>query len=84
MTVIAAIGALATAAFLGYHVGRRAGSPRQTWAKRTSRPALGRLAITLIAMIAARRIQQRLRAERGAPRPTHRDWLHRSVFCVRA
>lgn len=83
MTVIAVIGALATAAFLGYHVGRRAGSPRPTWAKRTSRPALGRLTISLIAMIAARRIQQHLRAERRRA-ATHASRLVAPLDILRA
>ena len=64
MTVIAAICALATAICVGYYVGRRAGSTRPSWKKRTSRIALGKLAINLLAMITARRLQQSLRPER--------------------
>ncbi|HEX5253174.1 MAG TPA: hypothetical protein VFW69_04745 [Mycobacterium sp.] len=64
MTVIAAIAALATATCIGYHFGRRAASTPPTWKKRTSRIALGRQALNLLAMITARRIQQRFQAER--------------------
>lgn len=63
MTVIAAIAALATAACIGYYLGRRAASTPPSWKKRTSRIALSRQAINLLAMITARRIQQRFRAE---------------------
>lgn len=64
MTVIAAIAALAMAACIGYYFGRRAASTPPSWKKRTSRIALGRQAVHLLAMIAARRIQQRFEAER--------------------
>ncbi|WP_082942823.1 hypothetical protein [Mycobacterium sp. 852002-40037_SCH5390672] len=64
MTVIAVVAALATATCLGYYLGRRAGSTRPSWKKRTSRIALGRQAVNLVAMITARRIQRRLQAER--------------------
>ncbi|GAB1813123.1 hypothetical protein [Mycobacterium sp. MUNTM1] len=64
MTVFAVIAALATAGCIGYYFGRRAASAPQSWKKRTSRVALSRQAINLLAMITARRIQQRLRAER--------------------
>nr|WP_297593168.1 hypothetical protein [Mycobacterium sp.] len=64
VTVIAAICALATATCLGYYFGRRAGSARPSWKKRTSRIALGKLALNLLAMVTARRLQQSLRFER--------------------
>ena len=64
VTVIAAIAALAAATGFGYYLGRRAASIRPSWKKRTSRVALSRQAINLLAMITARRIQQRLQAER--------------------
>lgn len=64
MTVIAAIAALATATCIGYYLGRRAASTPPSWKKRTSRLALGRQAFTLLAMITARRIQQRFPTER--------------------
>ncbi|TAM67973.1 hypothetical protein [Mycobacterium sp.] len=64
MTVIAAICALTTATCIGYYFGRRAGSARPSWTKRTSRIALGKLAINLLATITARRLQQSLRTGR--------------------
>ncbi|RAU98219.1 hypothetical protein DQP58_05905 [Mycobacterium colombiense] len=64
MTVIAVIFALATATCLGYYAGRRAASTPPSWRKRTSRIALSRQAIGLLAMITVRRIRQRMRAER--------------------
>ena len=64
VTVIAAIAALAIAACVGYYFGRRAASTPPSWKKRTSRIALSRQAFNLPALITARRIQQRLRAER--------------------
>jgi hypothetical protein len=67
VTVIAAIAALATATSIGYYFGRRATSPRQSWRARTSRIALGRQAISLLAIFTARQIQRRLRAERILP-----------------
>ena len=67
MMVIAAICALATTTWIGYYVGRRAGSTPSTWKKRTSRMALGRLAISLLVLMTARRIRQSFRAERVLP-----------------
>ena len=63
MTVLAGIAALATATCLGYYFGRRAGSTPSTWKKRTSRAALGRLAISLLVLLTARRIRRTLRSE---------------------
>jgi hypothetical protein len=62
MTVLAAIAALAAATCLGYYLGRRAGATPQSWKKRTSRIALGRLAFTLLVSLTARRVRQRLPA----------------------
>jgi hypothetical protein len=64
MTVLAVICALVTALCIGYHVGRRAGATPSTWKKRTSRVALGRLAISLLVLMTARRIRQSFLAER--------------------
>jgi hypothetical protein len=64
MTALALISALGTALCVGYHLGRRAGSKPSTWKKRTSRVALGRLAINLLALMTARRIRQRFQAGR--------------------
>jgi hypothetical protein len=65
MTALAVISALVTALCIGYHFGRRADSTPPTWKKRTSRTALGRLAISLIALMIARRIRHKLVPERA-------------------
>lgn len=64
MTVFAVIAALAITTCLGYYTGRRAASTPPSWRKRTSRIALSKQAINLLVMITARRIRQRVRAER--------------------
>ena len=64
MTALAFISALGTALCVGYQLGRRAGSKTSTWKKRTSRVALGRLAINLLVLMTARRIRQSFQAER--------------------
>lgn len=74
MTAIAAICALTMATCIGYYAGRRARPARPTWTKRTSRIALGKLALNLLALITARRLQQSLRLDRivfnkRGPRP---------------
>jgi hypothetical protein len=56
MTALALISALGTSVCLGYYLGRRAGSKPSTWKRRTSRIALGRLAINLLVLVTARRI----------------------------
>jgi hypothetical protein len=58
MTALAVTSALVTALCIGYHLGRRAGSTPSTWKKRTSRVALGRLAINLLVLVTARRIRR--------------------------
>jgi hypothetical protein len=63
MTVLAAFAALALATSAGYYCGRRAGSARSTWKKRTSRVALGKQTVNLVVAVAARRIRRRLRSE---------------------
>ncbi len=75
MMVLAGIAALATATFVGYYVGRRPGSTRSTWKKRTSRLALGRLAINLLVLLTARRIRQSLR-----PKPMFAGAVQRWVL----
>jgi uncharacterized membrane protein YeiH len=62
MTVLAAIAALAIAACGGYYFGRRAGSTPPTWKRRTSRIALGKLAVSLLALTTARRMRRSFRA----------------------
>jgi hypothetical protein len=64
MTALALISELGTALCVGYHLGRRAGSKPSTWKKRTSRVALGRLAINLLVLMTARRIRQNFQAGR--------------------
>ncbi len=64
MTIFAAIAALAMAACIGYYFGWRAASTPPSWKKRTSRVALGRQAFNLLAIITARRIQQRFQPAR--------------------
>ena len=67
MTALAVISALVTALCIGYHFGRRAGSTPSTWRKRTSRVALGRLAISLLVLMTVRRIRQSFLARREFP-----------------
>jgi hypothetical protein len=67
MTALAVISALVAALCIGYHFGRRAGSTPSTWKKRTSRLAVGRLAISLLVLMTARRIRQSFQAERVFP-----------------
>lgn len=61
MTVLAAIAALAVAASVGYYVGRRTSPKPSTWKLRTSRIALGKLAIGLLVALTARRIRRNFR-----------------------
>jgi hypothetical protein len=61
MTVLAAFAALALATSAGYYWGRRARCTPSPWKKRTSRMALGRRAVNLVVLVAARRIERRLR-----------------------
>ena len=57
MAPTAVICVVVTALCIGYHFGRRAGSTPSTWKKRTSRTALGRVAIGLIVLMIARRVR---------------------------
>lgn len=57
MTVLVAIAALAMATGVGYYFGRRERSTRPSWKRRTSRLALGRMAIGLLVLLTARRIR---------------------------
>jgi len=61
MTVLAAFAALALATSAGYYWGRRARCTPSPWKKRTSRMALGRRAVNLMVLVAARRIERRFR-----------------------
>lgn len=60
MTVLVVGSALVAALCVGYYFGRRASSTPSTWKKRTSRLALGRVAINLLVLITARRLRQRV------------------------
>lgn len=62
VTVIAVVCALTTATSVGYYLGRRAGAGRPSWKKRTGRIALGKLALTFLAVVTARRVQRCFRA----------------------
>jgi hypothetical protein len=71
MTVLAGIAAIVMAACVGYYFGRRVGSAPSTWRKRTSRIALGRLAISLLVLFTARRVRRSFRAEHMLPGAVH-------------
>lgn len=64
MTPLVVIFAVTAALCIGYYVGRRAGSTPPTWKKRTSRVALGRLAINLLVLMTARRLRNSFRVRR--------------------
>jgi hypothetical protein len=64
MTALVVISAVVTALCIGYYFGRRADSMPSTWKKRTSRVALGKLAINLLVLMTARRIRQNFLARR--------------------
>jgi membrane protein DedA with SNARE-associated domain len=66
MAVLAGVAALVLATCGGYYFGRRAGSSPSTWKRRTSRIALGKLAVSLLAVTTVRRVRRKLRAE-GVP-----------------
>jgi len=55
MTVLVAVAALTMAMCVGYYFGRRAGARPPSWKRRTSRVALGRLALNLLVLLTARR-----------------------------
>ncbi len=63
MTMLAVTAALALATWVGYLCGRRAAAAPPSWRQRTSRIALGRRAVNLFLLIAARRVRRRFRAE---------------------
>jgi hypothetical protein len=63
MTVLVVLAASALAMSVGYHCGRRSGSAPLSWKKRTSRVALGRRAVNLAVLLAARRLRRRVAAQ---------------------
>ena len=85
MTVLVVGCALVAALCVGYRLGRRASPTPMTWKTRTSRLALGRLAVNLIGVVVARRLQRGLFGQRALPaalgvwgyRPTARFQLLR-------
>ncbi len=79
MMVLAGIAALAMTTCVGYYFGRRVGSTSSTWKKRTSRIALGRLGITLLVLLTARRIRRSFLAEHMLADAVHLWGLRRIV-----
>ncbi|OBK24041.1 hypothetical protein A5634_04530 [Mycobacterium asiaticum] len=77
MTALVIGVALMTAAYTGYHFGRRAGSRAPTWQQRTSRLALGRLSASLIALVVMRRLQRTWLAQLPLPAGVA-GWGHRT------
>lgn len=70
MTALTMLFALVGALGVGYYFGRRAGTSAPTWKKRTSRAAMGKLALSLVALAIARRIHRSLVAT-PATRPAY-------------
>jgi hypothetical protein len=58
MTFLAVTLALVAALALGYVLGRRSVSRTPTWSQRTSRAALGRQTLSLLALVAASQLQR--------------------------
>ncbi|WP_293001587.1 hypothetical protein [Mycobacterium sp.] len=63
MAVLLGFMASMSALCVGYYWGRRANPTRSTWKRRTSRVALGKRAVNLLVLVAARRIQRKFRRE---------------------
>ncbi|MFB1297826.1 hypothetical protein ACAG24_020120 [Mycobacterium sp. pW049] len=61
MAVLGVVAALVAALCIGYVVGYRRGSRTPTWRQRTSRFALGRQTVGLVALVAASRVQRSAR-----------------------
>jgi hypothetical protein len=61
MTMFAGIAALALATCVGYYFGRRGGSRSSIWKQPTSRITLGKLAVSLLVLLTARRIRHSFR-----------------------
>jgi hypothetical protein len=64
MAVLVLICALATTACVGYCLGRRAGTSPTPWRRRTSRVALGKLAMSFVVLVAARRLRRTVHPNR--------------------
>lgn len=81
MTLLVLVCALATATCVGYYVGRHTSSSPPTWRQRTSRVAIGRLALSFVVLVAARRIRRTARTHRPF-RPVDLKRLSRLNFCA--
>ncbi|OBK14291.1 hypothetical protein A5635_10200 [Mycobacterium asiaticum] len=67
MTVLFVGCALGMALCIGYQWGRRTAGRPMTWKQRTSRVALGRLAVQLAGLVVARRVQRMVVVRGAAP-----------------
>lgn len=67
MTLLVVASALMAALYVGYHCGRRTGARQSRWKTRTSRITMGMLAVNLVGLVVARRIQRNLFAQRALP-----------------
>jgi uncharacterized membrane protein YhiD involved in acid resistance len=61
MTALGVFAALVAALGIGYLLGYRRGSRTPSWRQRTSRVALGRQAVSLVALVAASQLQRTAR-----------------------
>jgi hypothetical protein len=85
MTVLVVACAVVTALCVGYRLGRRSTPRPASWQTRTSRLALGKLAVSLVGVVLARRLQRSLFGQLALPaalgvwgyRPTARFQLLR-------
>jgi len=79
MTTLGLICGLAAGMWIGYRLGRRASAPAPSWQSRTRRSALGRQAITLVALVTAsqlqRSVQRRVRQAHQRASPLTRPAL---------
>jgi hypothetical protein len=82
VTVLVGIAGLTMATCVGYYFGWRMASTPPTWKKRTSRITLGRLAISLLVALTARRIRRSFRAGRLGS-GTAGSWALRLVMAAR-
>ncbi len=61
MTAVLVLVMMASTGVLGYRLGRRAGARTPTWRQRMQRRALARQAVTLVALLAAGRLERTAR-----------------------
>jgi len=75
VTVLGVTVALLAALCVGYVAGLRAGRRTQSWRQRTSAAALSRQAVTLVALVAASRVQRSVRRRSSlGPARRSRRW----------